>query len=281
MKKITLEIDNYLITNINVLNDLPVGLIPQLSKKVNQLKRGITVPKESVSKGFEYKKELLKLVPDLITVECYMATRKAKGGVATQRGFEMFVKECDSHEISYELAMNIVIDKGWRGFTYLWLKDEDFDKYGLKRRHPKIKTQKNISMSEVNKIISNEEKILMDKKRINTAFQDYIDNPGDKIDLPLVRYNSLVEYGEIHTGERGPKTEAYYLEKEEIAISQLISENNPENAINRNDKLVRAAETVRLKAKNSDKISFRVKELVLIDYFEAKRKDEKTVIFDL
>jgi len=86
----------------------------------------VTDDEQMTEVKFNYKSELLKLVSNVDIVNDYIAVGKTMKRTPTKTGLTLFINECDKYNLSYELAMTIVIDKGWRGFNYLWLKEEDF-----------------------------------------------------------------------------------------------------------------------------------------------------------
>jgi len=230
---------------------------------------------------FNYKAELLKLVPNVDIVNDYIAVGKTMKRTPTKTGLNLFINECDNHNLSYELAMIIVIDKGWRGFNYLWLKEEDLVKYKINKTEVKKTKLKSITMSDIKNQPSKEELIYNDKKRINEAYIEYMDNLNVP-DLPSVRFDSLVEYGLIKlTTEKTPELLKYYNNKKKIAIDFLKKKYNPLNATNRTERNNWQSIQLLLDAEKYPEIITKGKELVLIDFFDKQIKDGKNVIFEL
>jgi len=226
---------------------------------------------------FNYKSELLKLVPNEDIVNDYIAVGKTMKRTPTKTGLNLFVKECEKYNLSYELAMTIVIDKNWRGFNYLWLKDEDFEKYGLRKKQQVKQKEKPITMEEAKNIISEQEKIFRDKQRINEAFIEYMDT-FETPDFPTIKFNSLVEYGLISIDE---KTANYYAKKSKQAIEILKEKHKPENATTRNERNAKVVLMKLIEEGVAPEIEVKVKELVLLEFFDAKIKEGKNVIFEL
>jgi len=226
---------------------------------------------------FNYKSELLKLVSNEDIVNDYIAVGKTAKRTPTKTGLTLFVNECDKHNLSYELAMIIVIDKGWRGFTYSWLKEEDFDKYGIKKNQS-VKKEKPITMQEIKNAISEEEKNQKTKEQINDAYLSYMDDLVQP-SFPSMKFEFLMSQGIIKNID---ETNARYYAKKRIqAIDFLKDKYNPEKAITREERnKFRIAYELLLKGESVD-IDVKVKELVLIDYFDAQIKNGKNKIFEV
>lgn len=233
---------------------------------------------------FNYKHELLKLVPNVDIVNDYIAVGKTMKRTPTKTGLTLFINECDKYNLSYELAMTIVIDKGWRGFNYLWLKDEDFEKYGLRKKQPTKDKPKPITMEELKNAISQEEidnRIKADKEVINKCYLDFMDNIG-QIDLPTVKFNSLVEYGLIKlANENTPQLKKYYDTKFNLAIQKLKEKYDLSKATSLNEKRTFQNINTMLDAGKYPEINVVSKELVVIDFFNKMIKDGKTKIFEI
>jgi len=279
MKKLTLELQEGIIINLNKLNDLPLTAIPDLYKKVGQLKRGITTPKEVV-KGFDYKSELLKLVSNTDIVNDYITVGKLMKRAHTKIGLQGFINECDKYKISYELGMRIAVEKNWRGFKISWLKPEEMTEYGITKKVI-VKKEKPITMDEIKKIMSDDEKILLDKRRINEAYIEYMDNLQTP-DLPTVRFNSLVEYGVIKIASN-PESNLgkYYQEKTKEAVEILKEKHAPEKALSLQERTAKQNIIKLIDIGKFDEIEPKMKELVLIEFFNRKIKDGANVIFEL
>jgi hypothetical protein len=232
---------------------------------------------------FNYKAELLKLVSNVDIVDDYIAVGKTAKRTPTKTGLTLFINECDKYNLSYEKAMIIVIDKGWRGFTYSWLKEEDFDKYGLRKKQS-VKKEIPITMEQVKNILSNEEKearILADKIVINKCFVDFMDELGT-IDLPTIKFDSLVEYGCIKlASESTPTLQKYYDNKFNQAIEILKEKYKEEKATSLDQKRTFQNINVMLDARKYPEINVRSKELVVIDYFNKLIKDGKNKVFEV
>lgn len=233
---------------------------------------------------FHYKLELLKLVSNVDIVNDYIAVGKTMKRTPTKTGLTLFINECDKYNLSYELGMTIVIDKGWRGFNYLWLKDEDFEKYGLRKKQPAQTKIKDISMEQVKNLLSQEDKearILADKIVINKCFLEYMDNLG-AIDLPTIKFDSLVEYGCITlSSESTPKLKSYYDRKFNEAIELLKKKYSLDKATSLDQKRTFQNINVMLDARKYPEINVRSKELVVIDYFNKLIKDGKNKVFEV
>jgi len=230
---------------------------------------------------FNYKSELLKLVPNVDIVNDYIAVGKTMKRTPTKTGLNLFINECDRHNLSYELAMIIVIDKGWRGFNYLWLKDEDFTKYNIKKQTHNKPKEKPITMEQIKNQLSKQEIIYKDKLRINEAYIEYMDNLNVP-DLPSIRFDSLVEYGCIKlVTDETPKLTGYYNSKKQIAIAFLRKKYNIENAKTRNERQLWTNINLMIDSDKYPEIVTKTKELVLIDFFDKQIKDGKMKIFEL
>jgi hypothetical protein len=225
---------------------------------------------------FNYKSELLKLVSDIDIVNDYIAVGKTAKRTPTKTGLSLFINECDKYKISYESAMIIIIDKGWRGFNYLWLKDEDFEKYGLKKKHPEKKLQqKSITMEETKKILSDIEKTEIAKKQINDAFISYMDDlviPS----FPASKFDLLVDDGKISVASN---MSGYYAKKRQVAIQFLKDKFNPEKAITRDERNKFRTLYALIETGEAVDIDVKVKEIVLLEYFDKQIKDGKNKIF--
>ena len=274
--KITLHLINGEITNLNKLNDLPMTALPDLKKKVMQLSRGVTVPK-SEPKGFNYKSELHKLVDDKDLIEGYLAVGKLTKRAQTKIGLQAFINECDKFAISYAKGMFIVIDKNWRGFSYSWLKDDDFEKYGLKKKVIAKPQKKSITMDDTKKIISDNAKIELTKKQINESFLSYMDDL-QMPDFASIKFDFLISQGLIAAGQENAN---YYDRKRKLAIDQLKLEYDPENALSLQDKKAKELLIKYLNDGTSPQIEIRVKYIVLKEFFDAKIKSGETLIFEL
>lgn len=230
---------------------------------------------------FNYKSELLKLVPDEDIVNDYIAVGKTMKRTPTKTGLTLFVNECDKHGLSYELAMIIVIDKGWRGFNYLWLKEEDLTKYNIKKQtHVKPK-EIPVTMEQIKNQASREEIIYNDKVRINEAYIEYMDNLNVP-DLPSIRFDSLVEYGCIKLAtDETPKLKNYYDSKKAKAVDLLRKKYNIDNAVSRPERQLWTNINLMIDSGKYPEIITKMKELVLIDYFDKQIKDSKNKIFEL
>lgn len=231
---------------------------------------------------FDYKKELLNLVPNVDIVNDYLKVRKANKGVETKTGLNTFKNECDRHNISYEKAMIIVISKCWRGFEYNWLKDDDFIRFGIKKQTiQQPKKEIPITMAEIKNTLSNEEKILNDKKVINQCFLEYIDEMKP-INLPSIKFDSLVEYGMIKLpSDENSKLAIYYSNKKSEAIKFLKNKYLIEKATSLNEKRTLTQINEMLEAGKYPEIVTKTKELVVIDFFDKMIKYGKTKIFDI
>jgi hypothetical protein len=232
---------------------------------------------------FNYKAELLKLVSNVDVVDDYIAVGKTMKRTPTKTGLTLFINECDKYNLSYELAMIIVIDKGWRGFNYLWLKEEDFEKYGLRKKQS-VKKEKPITMDEVKSILSQDDKeqrILADKIVINKSFLSFMDDL-EPIDLPTVKFDSLVEYGLIKlASEANPKLRNYYDTKFNQAIEFLREKYKEEKAISLPQKRLFQNINILLDDKKHPEIFVKAKELVVTDFFNKLIKEGKTKVFEL
>lgn len=232
---------------------------------------------------FNYKSELLKLVSDVDIVNDYIAVGKTMKRTPTKTGLTLFINECDKYNLSYELAMTIVIDKGWRGFNYLWLKEEDFEKYGLRKKQS-VKKEIPITMEQVKNIISQEEKearVLADKAVINKCFVDFMDDVGG-IDLPTVKFDSLVEYGCIKlASEATPNLQKYFDTKFNLAVEILKEKYSYDKATSLNEKRAFQNINTLLDARKYPEINVKSKELVVIDYFNKLIKDGKEKVFEI
>lgn len=236
------------------------------------------VTDELAESKFNYKSELLKLVPDIDLVNDYLAVGKTMKRTPTKTGLNLFIKECDRYGLTYELAMTIVIDKNWRGFNYLWLKEEDFTKYGIKKKHPeKTKPLKPISMDETKKIISDAEKVIETKKQINQAFLDYMDELVAP-NFASIKFDFLVGEGLISIAENMAN---YYTKRKEMAKAELLKECSPETALSLPDKRAKELLTKFINDGTSPQIEIRSKQIVLKEYFDAQIKLGKTFIFEL
>lgn len=230
---------------------------------------------------FNYKSELLKLVPDEDIVNDYIAVGKTMKRTPTKTGLTLFINECEKHGLSFELAMIIVIDKGWRGFNYLWLKEEDFTKYNIKKQSTVKPKEKPVTMDQIKNQVSKEEIIYNDKVRINEAYIEYMDNLNIP-DLPSVRFDSLVEYGLIKLATEGmPKLKDYYNSKKQIAIAFLKKKYDIKKALTRNEKQLWDNINLMIDAEKYPEIVTKTKELVLIDFFDKQIKNGKIKIFEL
>jgi len=226
---------------------------------------------------FNYKAELLRLVSNIDIVEDYMAVGKTAKRTPTKTGLTLFINECDKYKISYESAMIIVIDKGWRGFNYLWLKDEDFEKYGLRKKQLEKVKQQPITMSEIKNIISEEEKTIEAKKQINKCYLDYMDDLKNP-DFPSIKFDFLVEHKFISVADN---MLPYYERKRVKAIEILKDKYNPDKAITREEKTKFKQIYELLLSGASNQIEIMVKQMVLLEFFDKQIKDGKTVIFEL
>jgi len=242
----------------------------------------IVIDEELKEPKFNYKAELLKLVPNSDIVDDYIAVGKTMKRTPTKTGLNLFKKECETHGLSYELAMVIVIDKGWRGFNYLWLKEEDLIKYNIKKTEVKKPKEKPITMNDIkNSQPSKDEIIYNDKKRINEAYIEYMDNLNVP-DLPSVRFDSLVEYGCIKlASESTPNLVNYYKGKKEIAIAFLKKKYDISKAVTRDERRTWENINVMLDSEKYPEIVTKTKELVLLDYLDRQIKDGKMQIFEL
>ena len=237
----------------------------------------VTDDNELKEPKFNYKAELLKLVPNQDIVDDYIAVGKTMKRTPTKTGLTIFVNECDKHNLSYELAMTIVIDKGWRGFNYLWLKEEDFQKYGLNKKQP-IKKEKPITMSEIKNIISEEEKNLKTKEQINQSYIAYMDDLITP-NFPSIKFDFLMQEGLIKNIDE--TNAGYYAKKRLQAIEYLKEKYDPSKAITREERnKFRIANELLLNGTIVD-IDVKVKELVLIDFFDSQIKKSVDKIFKL
>lgn len=243
----------------------------------------VTDDEQMTEVKFKYKSELLKLVPNVDIVNDYIAVGKTMKRTPTKTGLTLFINECDKYNLSYELAMTIVIDKGWRGFNYLWLKEEDFEKYGLRKKQS-VKKEIPITMNEIKNIISQEEKearILADKAVINKCFLDFMDDVGS-IDLPTVKFDSLVEYGCIKlASEATPNLKNYFDKKFDQAIEVLKEKYSESKANTLDQKRTFKNINILLESKKYPEIIVASKELVVIDYFNKLIKDGKEKVFEI
>jgi len=241
----------------------------------------IVTDEELKEPKFNYKAELSKLVQNIDIVNDYIAVGRTMKRTPTKTGLTLFINECDKYGLSYELGMIIVIDKGWRGFNYLWLKDEDFAKYNIKKQNNSKPKEKPITMEEIKNQPNREEIIYNDKKRINEAYIEYMDNLNTP-DLPSVRFDSLVEYGLIKlASEKTPELLKYYNNKKLKAIEILRKKYNPENATNRTERNTWQNIQLLLDSEKYTEIITKGKESVLIDFFDKQIKDGKMKIFEL
>lgn len=234
---------------------------------------------------FNYKNELLKLVSNVDIVDDYILVGKTIKRTPTKTGLKLFVNECDKYNLSYELGMIIVIDKGWRGFNYLWLKEEDFTKYAIKKKQPeKLIKEIPITMEQVKNIISKEEKevrIIADKVVINKCFVDFMDNVTN-IDLPTVKFDSLVEYGCIKLpSESTPTLKKYFYKKSDEAIKLLKEKYSLDKANSLNEKRNFKNINLLLETGKYPEIMVKSKELVVIDYFNKLIADGKEKVFEI
>lgn len=278
MKKLTLLIDED--GNIKLGLEALETLLVTVKSSITIAKRiegkGKAKVSNAVSKKFNYLAELKKLVSDEDLIAGYLEVGRITKRAKTKIGLNSFKKECDRHNVAYDKAMFIVIDKNWRGFTYSWLKDEDFEKYELKKKIvAKPKKEKPVTMNEAKKIISDNEKVEITKQQINAAYLNYMDLQ-EMPDFASMKFDFLVDQHKIFINE---KTRKYFIDKRETAIQELLNDFDPEKALNVEDKNARKIMTKYIKEDSSPKIDIRVKEIVLKEFFEKQISLDAKKIF--
>jgi len=147
MKKLVLEINDGIILNLNKLNDLPLTAIPDLKKKVMQLSRGVTTPKVE-AKGFDYKKELLKLLDgDQKTTDSYLKILKDKKKSGTEKQLETMINFVPKLSLTIKEAFELMTGEGWYGIKRNYIINESYD--SLVEKYPFLKKVKQNSPTEI------------------------------------------------------------------------------------------------------------------------------------
>ena len=72
---------------------------------------------------FNYKKELLKLVPNEILVNDFLELKKIKKAVLSETTFNSLRSECEDNNYPLEEALKIALDRSWAGFKYSWVEN--------------------------------------------------------------------------------------------------------------------------------------------------------------
>jgi hypothetical protein len=113
------------ICSINVTKGVSIngGIDVSINANINTINK--TKLNKTIKLKFNYREKLLEIVKDENLVDDYLQVRKAKKLPNTETAFNQLVKECLNNEFEIAEAVKICAERGWGGFKYEWVKNQN------------------------------------------------------------------------------------------------------------------------------------------------------------